>query len=127
MTRIAQGLFATFAGIVLSGCVSQPMQIAGLEFINDTDMPIMDIELRIVETYEVAACSYLSPRGKFSTQFPLREYKGNEIEVEWEDRLSRHHFGPKVIPAPDSILEQPVVAVVSLAPAGHATTSFRTK
>ena len=117
-------ILCAMVGLLMAGCVSAPMQIAGLEFVNETDMPITGVELRVVGTYEVAACNYISPRGRFSTKFPLLEYRGNEIEVVWKDRLGKHHFGPKVIYPPDPAPSGPVMAVISLHPAGHAYGSF---
>ena len=111
--------------LLMGGCVSAPMQIAGLEFVNETDMPITDVELRVEGTYETASCSYISPRGQFSTRFPLREYRGREIEVVWQDRLGRHQFGPKVLYPPDPEPRVPMMAVIIFHPAGRATGSFR--
>jgi hypothetical protein len=108
----------------MAGCVSAPLQIAGLEFVNETDMPITDVELRVEGTYEVASCSYISPRGRFTTRFPLREYRGREIEVVWLDRLGRHQFGPKVLYLPDPEPSVPMMAVITFHPAGRATGSF---
>jgi hypothetical protein len=127
MKLTAKVCCAVSAVLVLGGCVSAPMQIAGLEFVNRTDMPITGVELRVVGTYEVASCSYISPRGKFSTQFPLREYKGHDVEVVWNDRLGRHRFGPTWLSEPDPKPSQPVMVVINFDPAGHARGGFREK
>jgi len=111
--------------LLVAGCVSAPMQIAGLEFVNETDLPISDVELRVVKTYEVASCNYIPAGAKFSTQFPLMDYRGNEVEVVWKDRAGKHHFGPTVIVSPDPVPEDPVIAVIALKPAGRATARFR--
>jgi len=123
--RAINGLGVVLGLLVLGGCASAPMQIAGLEFVNRTDMPVSGVELRVVGTHEVAACSYISPRGRFSTQFPLREYQGHDIEVVWEDRLGRHRFGPSWLSEPNPIPAEPVMVVFYFDPAGHARGGFR--
>jgi hypothetical protein len=111
--------------VLIAGCASPSMQIEGLKFVNETGIPVKKVELQVVKTFEAASCSYISPGSEFSTQFPLKEYRGNDIKVIWKDRAGSHDFGPTVIALPDPIPEEPVMAVIVLKPAGRATASFR--
>ena len=101
------------------------MQIEGLKFVNETGIPVKRVKLQVVKTFEAASCSYISPGTDFSTQFPLKNYQGNEIKVTWKDRGGSHDFGPTVIALPDPVPAEPVMAVIVLKPAGRATASFR--
>ena len=110
--------------VLIAGCASSTMQIEGLKFVNETGIPVKKVELQVVKTFEAASCSYIAPGTDFSTQFPLKDYKGNEIKVTWKDRAGSHDFGPMVIPLPDPIPEEPVMAIIVLKPAGRASASF---
>ena len=125
MKGFVKGFFAVLVLLGLTGCVSSPMKIAGLAFVNATDGPVSDVELRVLGTYEVASCSYIVARGRFETTFPLLEYRGNEIQVFWNTRLGNYHFGPKMIPPPTETPANPVMVVITLAPNGQAFVSFR--
>jgi hypothetical protein len=109
----------------MSGCATAPMKIAGLEFVNSTDFPITNVELQVLSTYEVASCNYITPGGKFKTTFPLLEYRGHEIQVFWSNRLGKHTFGPTVVPQPKDTSGKSMMVVITLAPGGRASVSFR--
>jgi hypothetical protein len=125
MKWFTKGFFAVLLTLGLTGCISSPMKIAGLEFVNATDMPVTDVELRVLGTYEVASCNYIVARGRFRTTFPLLDYRGNEIQVSWKNRLGNYNFGPKMIPPPPETPANPVMVVITLAPNGQAFVSFR--
>jgi hypothetical protein len=108
----------------MMGCASAPMKIAGLEFVNATEMPITNVELHVLSTFEVASCNYIGPSGRFKTTFPLLEYRGNEIQVFWSNRLGKHTFGPKVIPQPKETPDKPVMVVITLSPGGRTYVAF---
>ncbi|MDF7806477.1 hypothetical protein P4E94_03435 [Pontiellaceae bacterium B12219] len=120
--------FAVLVLLGVSGCVSPaPMKIAGLEFVNATDFPVTHVELQVLSTYEVASCNYIAPDGKFKTTFPLLEYRGHEIQVFWRNRLGKHTFGPTVVPQPKDTSGKSMMVVITLAPGGRASVSFREK
>lgn len=124
MIHIFKG-FSIGLMLLMAGCISAPMQIAGLKFVNETGLPVSDVELRVMKTFEVASCSYILAGSEFSTQFPLLDYRGNEIEVRWKDRSGEYRFGPKRISAPDPIPARPVTAVILLRSDGRASAEFR--
>jgi hypothetical protein len=126
MKGFVKFFFAVLVLLGLTGCVSTvPMKIAGLEFVNATDFPITHVELQVLSTDEVASCSYISPGGEFITTFPLLEYRSNEIQVFWRNRLGKHTFGPTVVPQPKDTSGKPMMVVITLAPGGRASVSFR--
>ncbi|MDF7798083.1 hypothetical protein P4C99_01310 [Pontiellaceae bacterium B1224] len=116
---------ATLLLLGLTGCASTPLEIAGLEFVNATDEPITDAELRVLGTYELASCNFIVAQGQFSTKFPLLEYRGNEIQVFWKTRNGNYVYGPELIPPPKETPEKPVIVVITFSVGGRAAASFR--
>lgn len=101
-------------GILVSGCVSPKLEIQGGGFRNMTDYAIENAELRVKATGGVASCSYITAQGYFSTRIPLRPYSQNPIIVSWTSRGRNYTVGPLVVPIPEPMPDEPVVAVVRM-------------
>lgn len=111
--------------LVVAGCVSKPLRVDGLEFVNETGMPVTNVKLRIMKTYETAACPYIADGAMFSTPFPLEEYRRNKVEVSWSSRSGDYLFGPEAIATLKPVPEKQLLAVVVFRPAGRAEVHFR--
>lgn len=128
MKRFVKGVSTGLLLLGQTGCITPaPMTIDGLEFLNAGDLPITDVELRVLGTYEVASCNYIVAHGRFSTRFPLLEYRGNAIRVSWNNRLGSYQFGPLVIPPPAATPEKPVRVVITFQVTGEPVVTFQEK
>lgn len=74
--------------------------IDGLQFNNPTPDTLTDIQLQVIATGELVGCSHIPPGGQCSTRFPLRRYRGNEVEISWFHHKRRLSTGRLVIVVP---------------------------
>ena len=74
--------------ILFSGCGKvfqyKPIEISGLIIRNKTDVRIDDIKLKVEKTGAVVTCTTIPPDSDFSTEFPLKRYQGNAVDVFWK-------------------------------------------
>ena len=72
----------------LSGCsvLSQikPIEISGLVIQNNTSAPIYNVQLWVEKTGTVVHSSSILAGNQLSTEFPLRRYQGNSVNISWE-------------------------------------------
>lgn len=115
---------AVIVPLLLQGCATAPMQIKGGGFLNETAYEIRDAELKVEKTGQVASCSYIAPQGFFGTQLPLQPYQQHTVRMRWTSRGRTFESGPFVIPAPDPIPDEPVVAVIRLHENGTSSAKF---
>lgn len=108
----------------LSACGTPQLHIQGGGFRNLTDFPIKNVELRVVGTGKLVSCSYIAPQGYFGTLIPLKPYEQNQIEVNWTYKAKELHAGPFLIPLPDPLPDEPVVAVVRFDEASSVSAGF---
>jgi hypothetical protein len=73
--------------LLLGGCGQvlqrEPVEIGGLVIRNDTLGPVYDVKLKVEKTRAVVTCNMILPEGNFATQFPLKRYQGNAVDVFW--------------------------------------------
>jgi hypothetical protein len=74
--------------LIVNGCrdslQSQPIEIGGLIVRNQTAGPLYDIKLKVERTGTVVTCNFIPAGGDFSTEFPLRRYQGNSVQISWQ-------------------------------------------
>ncbi len=93
---IAIGLLVLLPAV--SGCavleLNRPVEIHGLLIQNATNADIRDVQLVVEKTRTIVTCSFIPAGGKFSTEFPLREYQGNYIIASWQQNGQNFKTGP---------------------------------
>lgn len=87
--------------------------INGLVVTNSTEAPAYDFLLRVEKVKEIVAVSPILARASFTTNFPLRKYKGNRVFLTWKHR-SRNWTSKNLIinPPADLVAGRPVTVVI---------------
>ena len=75
----------------LGSCASTQQQadtlkIAGLEFRISGDLELTNVELTVANNAGFISCGQVLPGSSCSTTFPIREYSGQELTIEWRYR-----------------------------------------
>ena len=111
--------------LVISGCgevlQSRSIEIGGLLIRNRTAGPLHDIKLRVERTGTVVSCNFIPAGGSFSTEFPLRRYQHNLIQVNWQQNGRNFATGDLYAEIPEVLdISSPAAAVVEIHPTGIA-------
>lgn len=92
---VTTSIVIILAGLLFNGCGglpvgAAPIDIAGLVIYNNTPDPLYDIKLKVEKTGTVVTCNFIPSGRNFSTEFPLKRYQGNSVNVSWQqDGLNR--------------------------------------
>jgi|GEM_PF-3415446 len=103
----------------------QSIAIQGLIFKNLSKRPVDKVTLRVAATRKFISCGYIATDSECSTRFPLKDYQGNAISVEWllaSNRISKSDFYVETSNIVDTTT--PVYIVVSLDPQHQIRAEF---
>ncbi len=109
----------------ISGCgevlQNQSVEIGGLFIRNRTAGPLYDIKLRVERTGTVVSCNFIPAGGNFSTEFPLRRYQHNSVQVNWQQNGRNFATGDLYAEIHEALdISSPAAAVVEIHPTGIA-------
>jgi hypothetical protein len=127
MIRMLFGLLLIAVGLSpVTGCsgvqLASPIAIRGLVIRNDSAADLRNIEMLVEKTRTVVNCSYIPARGKFSTEFPLREYQGNYVIVSFAQGGRTYKTRPLYAQISDDLdRSEPVEVVVIIDPRGQVS------
>lgn len=103
------------------------LEIAGLEFFNNTNSAITDIKLSVDTSQEFVSCNYLMPHSPFSTTFPIRQYKGNTVTLSYFQRNEKLTVGPISVESTDDLVASGTVFVrITFLDNGRLAAQFHT-
>ena len=103
-------------GLLFNGCGglpvgAAPIDIAGLVIYNNTPDPLYDIKLKVEKTGTVVTCNLIPSGRNFSTEFPLKRYQGNSVNVSWQQNGINRSTGDIYADVPDDLSPNVPVAV----------------
>ncbi len=99
--------------------------IDGLVVQNSTEEPVYDFLLKVEKVKEIVSVSPILARASFTTNFPLRKYKGNRIFLTWKHR-GRNWTSKNLIinPPADLVAGRPVTVVITIGESGQISASM---
>ena len=112
-------------------CVSVPSAgdytIKGVVIRNSSDSDeIINAQIRVKKTREIFSCSRILQRTECSTEFRVRDYAGNTIEVSWKQG-SRDYTTQILIEVPDGLKRDlPMTAILEISD-GVSNNSYLTQ
>lgn len=126
---------ALLALVLAQGCASVPgepvrdsgesVEIRGLVIQNRAYATLTEVILLVVPTREFVSCGNIPMRGQCSTTFPLREYRGNQIEISWKEGGREWTTGEfRIERQTERDQSRPVLVRVIISPAGKAVTDL---
>jgi hypothetical protein len=81
--------------------------------------------LRVEKAKEIVAVSPILARASFTTNFPLRKYKGNRVFLTWKHRSRKWTSKNLIInPPADLVAGRPVTVVIIIGEYGQISTSM---
>ena len=103
-------------GLLFNGCGglpvrTAPIEITGLVIYNNTSDPLYDIKLKVEKTGTVVTCNLIPSGRNFSTEFPLKRYQGNSVNVSWQQNGINRSTGDIYADVPDDLSPNVPVAV----------------
>jgi len=99
--------------------------INGLVVNNSTEEPVYDFLLKIEKVREIISVSPIFARTSFTTNFPLRKYKGNRVSLIWKHG-GRNWKSKNIIinPPADLVAGRPVNVVITISDYGQISTNM---
>jgi hypothetical protein len=61
------------------------LQIAGVEIHNGLAYAIQDVIIKVPASGDFVSCGAVLPESSCATSFPLRDYRGNKVQVIWKE------------------------------------------
>lgn len=99
--------------------------INGLVVTNSTEEPVYNFLLIVDKIKEIVSVSPILAQTSFTTNFPLRKYKGNRFSVTWKHRDKNWASKNLTIKPPENLVAgRPVTVVIFLGEYGHISTSM---
>ena len=101
------------------------IEIRGLKIQNRSFSMVTEVVLLVTRTREFISCGNIPMRGECSTTFPLRQYQGNDIEIQWKQGGEEWSTGEFVVELTDQIDPyRPAMVRVTITAAGLAVTEL---
>lgn len=99
--------------------------IDGLVINNSTEEPVYDFLLEVEKVKEILSVSPILARTSFTTNFPLRKYKGNRVSLIWKHG-GRNWKSENIImnPPADLVAGRPVTVVITISDYGQISTNM---
>jgi len=101
------------------------IEIRGLKIQNRSFSMVTEVVLLVTRTREFISCGNIPMRGECSTTFPLRQYQGNDIEIQWKQGGEEWSTGEFVVELSDRLDPyRPAMVRVTITAAGLAVTEL---
>ncbi len=121
--------------LVLAACHTVPnpareasspgIEIRGLIIQNRSFSTVTEVMLLVTRTREFISCWNIPMHGECATTFPLRQYQGNDIEIQWKQGGEEWSTGEFVVELSDRIDPyRPAMVRVTITAAGLAATEL---
>jgi hypothetical protein len=125
--------FLVIMVLMVTSCVGSNLTRAGIGSIlinglvvtNTTEEHVYNFLLMVEKVKEMVSVSPILAKASFTTNFPLRKYKGNRISVTWTHRGRNWESGSLIVkPTKDLVAGRPVAVEIVLGEHGHVSTGM---